>query len=122
MKGGKDKQKKSVIVCVCVEMVVFSFCGRCKRSEVCSLLAKNGLVLASGAEVAGEALAQALVVVADASAGAVSALLVALAKEHIASRRALLCGGEKRERKRGDEEKKNKEKNKNKRKEQSGPR
>merc|ERR1719453_1583868 len=50
----------------------------------------DGLVLAAGAVVADEALAEARAVVADATAGAVATLGVAVAAEHIRTRWALL--------------------------------
>merc|ERR1719440_1387352 len=71
----------------------------CKDATQCGLrvcvglvvdLTEDGLVLALGAEVAGEALAEARAVVADAAAGAVAALRVAVALEHVDARRALL--------------------------------
>merc|ERR1711906_35946 len=55
-----------------------------------SHLTKDGLVPALGAKVAGEALAEAGAVVADAAARAVTALRVAVALEHVDARRALL--------------------------------
>jgi hypothetical protein len=66
--------------------------GNQQRGEIgCRvILPEDRLVLALGAEVAGEALAQASAVVADAAAGAVAALLVAIAEEHIWARGALL--------------------------------
>merc|ERR1719235_2800838 len=53
-------------------------------------LREDGLRLALGAEVALEALAEARRVVADATAGAIAAKIVALAKEDVAAGGALL--------------------------------
>jgi hypothetical protein len=55
-------------------------------------LTEDGLVLALVSVVSGEAPAKALRVVADATAGAIPALGVAIAKENIRSRGALLKG------------------------------
>ena len=55
-------------------------------------LTKDGLVLALGAEVAREALAEARGVVTDAASGAVAALLVTVSQEDVGAGRALLEG------------------------------
>lgn len=56
-----------------------------------SCLAEDSLVLAAGAVVADEALAETRAVVADAATGAVTALGVAVTAEDIGARRALLA-------------------------------
>jgi len=53
-------------------------------------LTKDSLALAAGAEVAGEALAEAGAVVADTTARAVAALAVTVAEKDIRASRALL--------------------------------
>merc|ERR1712046_329112 len=66
-------------------------CVWIRRERSCNL-SEDGLVLALGTEVASEALAQTSGVVADTTAGAVTALLVTVAEEDIRAGRALLEG------------------------------
>merc|ERR1712159_467241 len=66
--------------------------GACGFWRGTRALPEDGLVLALGAEVAGEALAEAGGVVADTTARAVTSLLVTVTQEHIGAGGALLEG------------------------------
>merc|ERR1719327_1659266 len=78
--------------CACMPWAKTAYGMLRKCTDRRPALREDGLRLALGAEVALEALAEARRVVADATAGAVAAEVVALAEQHVRARRALLEG------------------------------